>query len=499
MKEKIVNIEKFVLKNDVISIILIITIITFVEGFCTQLSISDELWNFSNIYKMYDGGLLYNSDNTITTPIFWLIGLTMFKIFGANFFVFRIYNVIIFTLLFTELYLIFKKINLGKKISAIIVTIMNILSISYVTSGANYNVLVIVMELLGIINLLKNESNIKTIIKQGIILFLVIFTKQNVGVIYLLSLMIYFILQGTSSKKIVEKITKLNLIYILAGVLSILALLIMKNIGNLGGFVNYAIMGIGEFSSKNANLKIITIANYVLTSAFIILLVNIVNMVKPYSDKEKNNVEILTIFAITNLFIMYPLANSYHVFFALLILVIDLTYIIFIFIENNTKYIKWKDNICKKIISINVLIVIFLIGLSTPHIIKNFGSNNICSQFYGAEITGETINQIKEVDNYMIEQQYNNINVIILSQNAALYNIPLKRKNGKYDLPFLGNLGKEGEEGLIMEISKMTHTQILIVKDEKDMHGQESKKVRKYIIDNLNKVGEIQEFYIYQL
>lgn len=66
------------------------------------------------------------------------------------------------------------------------------------------------------------------------------------------------------------------------------------------------------------------------------------------------------------------------------------------------------------------------------------------------------------------------------------------------DLPLKGNLGKEKEEGLILLIKNMKEAEILIDKNEIDMHYQESKKVREYVKNSMEKIGEIEEFEIYK-
>ena len=63
------------------------------------------------------------------------------------------------------------------------------------------------------------------------------------------------------------------------------------------------------------------------------------------------------------------------------------------------------------------------------------------------------------------------------------------------DLPFYGNLGIEGINGLIKEISDMKNTYILITKE--GIKYQESQALRDYIINNYEKIGEIEEFNIY--
>lgn len=84
-----------------------------------------------------------------------------------------------------------------------------------------------------------------------------------------------------------------------------------------------------------------------------------------------------------------------------------------------------------------------------------------------------------------------------MSHKANLYNVNLNRNNGDFDLYFFGNLGAEGEQGLINKIKELKNTIILTEKEEENFIGQESINVRNYVINNYKNVGEIQEFNIY--
>ena len=102
---------------------------------------------------------------------------------------------------------------------------------------------------------------------------------------------------------------------------------------------------------------------------------------------------------------------------------------------------------------------------------------------------------IDEIVNYINEEDKQ---TIVLSYYSNLYMNVLDRNNGKMDLPFYGNLGKEGEDGLIEEIKELQNTNLLILKEE-DKEYQESKKVRNYVIENYKQIGEIGRFFIYDI
>lgn len=121
--------------------------------------------------------------------------------------------------------------------------------------------------------------------------------------------------------------------------------------------------------------------------------------------------------------------------------------------------------------------------------------NNI---FYGTIMDEEYKKDIELMCNYIQKEHQKNIDVKVVSYRAMAYMSPLKLNNKDFDLPFLGNMGYKGEDGLIEQISNLSNTKILITKDEKDKVYQESSKVREYIMKNLEQDGEIGDFMIYK-
>ena len=115
--------------------------------------------------------------------------------------------------------------------------------------------------------------------------------------------------------------------------------------------------------------------------------------------------------------------------------------------------------------------------------------------YYGALIDNDVKKEIDEIVNYINEEDKQ---TIVLSYYSNLYMNILDRNNEKMDLPFYGNLGKEGENGLIEEIKELQNTNLLILKEE-DKEYQESKKVRNYVIENYKQIGEIGRFFIYDI
>ena len=121
------------------------------------------------------------------------------------------------------------------------------------------------------------------------------------------------------------------------------------------------------------------------------------------------------------------------------------------------------------------------------------------SPYFGVLIKKERYQNLKRITAYIRKNNENGTEVKVLSADAGLYSTYLCKNNKNFDLPFLGNLGKDGEEGLIQEIQQLKNTKILIKTNEEDVFWQESKKVRKYIKDNYEKEGTIEDFDIYNI
>src|SRR5574344_689212 len=125
--------------NIIVLIFLILSIIAISAN--VRIRVNDELWNFSNIYKMCNGFEIYKDLNVIITPLFFYLGELLFKVFGANYFVFRIYNTVIYTLFYYLIYRLFITLKVEKKISITYVVMLLIPTAMMFPQGANYNVL----------------------------------------------------------------------------------------------------------------------------------------------------------------------------------------------------------------------------------------------------------------------------------------------------------------------------------------------------------------------
>lgn len=482
-------------KHDNIFILIIILISTLVT-FKAKIESGDEIWTFQNIYKMYNGYKIYNDANVIQTPLFFYIGKILFEIIGANILTHRIYNIIIQTSLLLITYTLLKQLKINKKISILLIIYL-ILQRNYgsILMQANYNTLAILFFVLGILIQTKKYKHNNII--QGIILFLVTLSKQNIGILYGLAIILNEI---TQKSKIKEKIKNIAVQLAISTICIIITLAYFNSQGYLNNFISYTILGIGEFAGKNTSIGIDNIIETISLLA-INLIVSRIFIKKEEKLKttkeEKENLIMLNCYAIPLTLSMYPIFNQAHYIGGIYVTYILFTYIINIML----KRIEIKS--INKIINILVIIGITVsCSYSTYSFVKweigikdekyPFSPNQ---PFYGGLIEQEQLENINKITEYIRNSESK---VIVLSNKAALYMIPLKQSNGEMDLPFKGNLGKEGENGLIQKLKAMKNVRILLEKEDTNDGWQESKIAKEYIKNNWKKEGEIEEFYIYK-
>ena len=481
------KIGNFIKKHDNIYIMLIFAILFIIPSFGIKLMLTDELWNFSNVYKMINGYKIYQECNVIITPLFFYIGKILLKVIGANFFGFRIYCILINACVFTGIYMLFKSVNINKSKSFLYTVVVLIFGNEIIFWGANYNNLAIAFSIIGIVLLIKN----KNYFWQGLIIFLVFMSKQNIGVYYAIGITIARLWVEKDFVKTLKE-TFINGITTIL-LLSVYLIYMYLN-GSIYDFIDLILLGISEFAEKNilmyiSNMGVIVFQVVILIFGFII----ITNKKIQIEKEVKDNTRILLSISLVFLLIEYPIFNSAHTVLASMILIISLITIL--------EKIVIRDVFNKsKIIHIATVIGVFIFMIicakNTICYISMEFETDTSSPYYGVKIDDETRKSMKNVCNYIEKNQEKGKKTVILSYKSDLYLNMFKLSYNKFDLPFLGNLGGRGEQGLIEDLDKLKDTYILISKDEPTI--QESEKIINYIKDNFNLAGEIDNYYIYE-
>ena len=213
--------------------------------------------------------------------------------------------------------------------------------------------------MLGIYLLISRKTKLdkKGILVQSLICFFVAMTKQNIGLFYAIALSI-IILVIKPKKKIKGVLEEIRILLLL----SLIFLLFLNVNGLLSGFMNYCVLGIKQFATDNLALNweyiiivIPIILLNILTSLFLVKKTN-----KVINEEEKYNLIVLNSFAFFLVFLVFPIVNATHSFFAIYLSLILLLYIVFIILN------KAEINIAKY-----KLVTILMIGLILIDIFAN--------------------------------------------------------------------------------------------------------------------------------
>lgn len=472
-----------------------ILIVGMVMGYSLDVNLGtgDEIWNFHNVLKYYQGYTLYTDMNLIITPLFVLLGKGIFQLLGANLFVFRIYNILIYTALFLVIYSLLKQLLKDKKQAFLVLGILYFFLIQTIPGGANYNILAMLFYLFGVVYTLKNRGKSPFYwLVQGCIAFLIFLTKQNIGFWYVIGLCISnVVLYQTNKKRIVECVKQLFVL----GFFILIFLFGLWCCGNLFSFIDYAVLGLQEFGMHN----LIGEVDQIFFGVCIILIIGSIICFLHYNknikllEEEKVKIDLLLGFGVPSLMIMVPISNQYHVKIACLIFVILFVYILSILFK--------ELKISSKIMIItNITLVLLSIGASLAFTIQWIEKimdqtypYNYSEPFWGGIISEKIEKMQGELVQY---REKNTKEVIIFSPDAALFNIPTGLNYGAMDLPFMGNMGYHGEERMLHTIQNLKNSLILLRKEKP--HYQESKKIRNYIENHYSRIGEIGIFYIYE-
>ena len=472
--------------------------------FLIPLSSYDESWVFANIYKIYNGNPIYITSNIIDTPIFFLIGNLFFHIFGDNILTLKIYNAVIFLLKYILTFALFRKFNVNKSLSALYTTVFIIFDFSNILGEASYNMLAIDFILVGIIlgtGTVLNGDGPKIQKKhfiynllQGFIIFLVFFTKQTLGIYYAIGIVAYELINYKFSKKFfISQLTKL-LTFLPCLLISCLVMFFK---GNLSEFINLCFGSILEFGSSNKMFEKSNISFLVFMLFTLCISIYILVKVKNLPEYARKNIKFLLCISVSLSLNMYPLINRYHVTMCLLFY-----YILFIYIIHSLLLCDFIKSKHTNLIILTLFLILYFYYVHAGYTFLKQDKNKIFtfekdSPFYGTYIDKVSYLQMNTISNYISFKKQQGTKVLVLSNEAAVYMVPLNINNGEFDMLLSGNLGYNGVQNTIDKISKMHNTEFLIFTDEEDCFYQEPKEIREYIMNNYQEIGKLYNYSIY--
>lgn len=459
----------------------------------------DELWNFQNVHKMFNHFTIYTDANVIITPIFYFLSLSFFKFFGSTIIAFRYFNIILYLIFFLLIFYIFKILKVPNHLNFIFTALAFTQSYPLVSCGANYNTLSTIFVFLGLIfyMLFYNKSYFHFL--QGLLIFILFFTKQNIGVLFTISVLAFeFIYKSNWKTFFIQQLKKATTFIPLL----LFSLYMFYKQGILIDFINYAFGGLFNFGNSNfiisASPYFIVICTF--TIAFYIYIVRSKKLASFITDEQKRNLNLLGCISIGMTFSVVPIVNDAHFLFVIPFHFILLFYFLNFSILKEFSEIKKFASTTKIIPFVIILFTLFYVIIM--HLCKYNDYKQIkdfSNPFNNVYVSPEYYNKINIITKYIKNQSDIGVDVIIVASDSAFYSVPLNLSHGDFDLAFNGNLGYNGEKKMIEKIKNSEKTKFLIYTDEEDCFWQESKIVRNFIIENLAKTGELFNYSIYEL
>lgn len=464
----------------------------------------DEIWNYNFARNVANGMIPYKDFNIVITPLLSLLTGLVIKASVNQLMIMRILAAILCASVIMVSYKILNSLNIKKEISLIFIFGIGYLLKDYYCIDYNWASLFVVLLLIYYeIKQYKREDNLlnvnmKSDIFLGILAGLTFTLKQTSGFLICVALLgnkLLFV-RNKEELKTFCKTFCYRLIGIFIPITALMIYLVVNNATK--DFISYTIKGVSGFSNYIPYKNLLKINIVGILSVFIpisFLYVWVKTIIKEKDKKEY----FLLVYGLAIFVIAFPISDNIHFLIGSIPSIILILYEVYNILQIlYTKILKNK----KILLCIIVFINAFVILIATSYCIRNFAnyikereSFSTLQHYSYIPINKSLENQIKQIDNYI---ESTNEDVIILDASAAVYMVPIDRYHKDYDMLNKGNLGKDGENRLIEEISQNENRQYLILKDGYNKNWQTPLEIINYVQNNKNKIGEIGVFDIYQ-
>lgn len=496
-------------KNTVIIIILLISIAGIILP--QTLNDLDEVWNYNFARCVADGLYPYKDFNMVQTPLLPIICGMVLRLTSNELIVMRILAVILVTTILFVIYKILEILKIHKYIINIFMIGIYLLSYKYFCIDYNFSVLLII--LLTIYFELKNFEKCKQIIKLnfkqdlllGILVGTSILFKQTTG-LFLSIIFIFYKLLLVDNKEKFKETFKIIIIRLLGVIIPIFIFVIYLIVSNtLIDFLDYTVYSLKTFSNRVPYINLlkgkygITLSIFSVLVPITIIVTYIITICRKIKTENQNLLFIFFAYSVASLIVIYPISDSIHFIIGSIPSIIAMFFMIWLLLNKAIQNKKIRF-VIKCFLESFTIMLILIIAIYEGIILFNYLKTcNKYNQLKHFKYIPASYESTKKIDDFILEENRKGKNVYILDATAALYMIPIDKYNKNYDMFLKGNLGADGEEGQIENLKKENdNTVVLIMNNSYSRNWQTPEKVRKYIINNWTKRGEIEKFDIYE-
>ena len=492
-------------KKDIFIIIAIFFIVssTILTNYLGDL---DEIWNYNFARNVLEGRVPYQDFNMIQTPLLPFISAFFLKIFGNELIIMKLLAIFLCSAIFFVTYKILeKRLNINSYVSLMMTMFILFLFKDHVRIDYNFVVLLIVLFLIYLeLKPQKEiiESNPKRDLLIGILAGSTILFKQTTGIVITVVTIGYKLLL-VENKEELKKWIKLAFIRMLGAMIPVFVLLLYIGLSGIWkDFVSYTILGVKTFSNSLPYTYLFQSDKWMIKGLAIVLPIMLLvqyflGVVKNNKTETNRNFFVLFCYSIASGVVIFPITDEIHFLVGMLPCIIATLYFSYTVLQ---KWFKGKIRTFTKIFiqcaSIGILVYWIILSIQPlATYAQNVASYTELEHFSYIPISEGLKSQIQLVDQYIEESEEE---VYILDATASVYQIPINQYNKNYDMFLKGNLGKEGEKGIIEELKKKENSKVLIMKEGLSRNWQNPEEVRKYIQENWKKTDEIACFEVYE-
>ena len=281
-------------------------------------------------------------------------------------------------------------------------------------------------------------------------------------------------------------------------------------------FISYTIAGIKSFSNFVPYSRLVEKGEgginvlAILTPIIEVLTLIVILVIRRGKKKEKKSslengehdkLQLLFIYSLPMLIVIYPIADKIHFLIGVYMAAILMMYELYISIniivrnrKNRTKYLFY--------IFVFIGLMVYPLYSNLSYMRENYGEygeakmckiHNYENTVYYSVIE----KKYNEVSNYIQLKKLSGYNVYVLDAEAAVSEVPIDAYNKNYSMFNKGNLGGEGEDGIIKDIQQSTRSIYLVRQTKYSQNWQAPLKAIEYVRDNLKLIDSINIYDCY--
>lgn len=427
-----------------IALFVILFLLFFLFSFFLSSPTSDEIWNYGFSYNIASGLVPYVDFGLLQTPLYFFYEGLALSLFESHLVVFHLANALLTAttcMLFMRLF--------GKNCLLLFFFFLEFWIPTYS---------LMCLTGLSVVCLLEKRENPDFLL--GIVLGLLVLTKQNVGAVLL------FV--GMCSKSW-SKVGKRCMGAVLVGLFFFTYLFLTRS---LEGFINYAVLGVFEFTKNTLVVPLVLVI-------FFLGLLALGWAFWKYPE-DRNLLKYIVAFQI----MAVPLFDGYHVLFSLFPI---------------GCYYLSKITLPRTVIVIGAIVFIFLnLQSSFPSIKEGETYHHPISFMAGRKLHIGLSKELKRVGDYI--EQNPSEKVFFLDYNAFLVRLELGQNPNQFDYMLEGNMGYQGTKNMIVSLEKICSTEkcTFIFQYPKVQNLQLSDDIIAYVRNNYSEVSKLGIYQVYR-